>query len=267
MSSRYTDTEKWQDGWYADLQPYAKLLFNYFCDNCDCAGFMEISKRKIASDIGFSVEDFEGAYKDLARGLVGSKDGYTIFIKNFLKRQKSLPLKIDNNYHRGIIKRFTLYANKFDLQVLSEVLKLNLSEIILGASKPLARGTEKEIEKEKVLEIIEGGLGETKIPDPEVLSKIQTVQQKQFLSVKTEAENSKIWQDIVRNTVGVSEKIFSLMLQDYFAEQNAKEEWHRDLKATKSHIVHWMKTRRTRPEYIESEQKTNVLPKSQYARR
>ena len=43
MAYRFTDTNKWHDAWFSSLKPLEKLLFNYLCDNCDIAGFIEIN--------------------------------------------------------------------------------------------------------------------------------------------------------------------------------------------------------------------------------
>ena len=52
MAYRFTDTNKWNDAWFLELKPSGKLLFNYLCDNCDVAGFIELNPRKWAFDIG-----------------------------------------------------------------------------------------------------------------------------------------------------------------------------------------------------------------------
>jgi hypothetical protein len=76
MAYRYTDTNKWNDTWYSNLRPIEKLLFNYLCDNCDCAGFLEINFKKWGSDIGYSQKEIEGALKGLTRGYgIGSGIG------------------------------------------------------------------------------------------------------------------------------------------------------------------------------------------------
>lgn len=123
MAYRFTDTGKWSDRWFVELDPTAKLLFMYICDNCDVAGFFEISPRKIAFDTGIDARGLQGALKELARGLIYSHDGTIVFLKNFVKHQKNIPLNHANKAHRGVIKRLKLYADKFDLKLLSEAIK------------------------------------------------------------------------------------------------------------------------------------------------
>jgi len=133
MAYRYTDTCKWNDNWYSNLRPIEKLVFNYLCDNCDCAGFLEVNTKKWGSDIGYSQKEIEGALKGLARGFIYSMSTEYIYLRTFLKHQKNLPLNPEKNMaHRGIIKRFEYYLERFDI--------LDVNEFIEGALKGLARG-------------------------------------------------------------------------------------------------------------------------------
>lgn len=141
MAYRFTSTDKWGDGWFSNLRPAEKLLFIYLCDNCDIAGFAEINIKRWCSDTGYDKPNIEGALKGLQRGLVFSIDGDCVFLKNFLKHQKNLPLRPDTNpSHRGIVKRFDLYRNKFNIT--------NIEQFIEGASKglqsPIGNGNGKE---------------------------------------------------------------------------------------------------------------------------
>jgi hypothetical protein len=128
MANRFTITEKWNDPWFCELPPFSKLLFLYLCDNCDIAGFWEINIRKAAFDTGMSANTIKGAFKELSRGLVIKGDW--IWIKNFIKHQKNIPLNVNNKAHRGIIKRINDRPEFIDH-----------TDGIKGASEPLARGT------------------------------------------------------------------------------------------------------------------------------
>ncbi|MGJ0697985.1 hypothetical protein ACR75N_04710 [Parabacteroides merdae] len=130
MAYRYTDTGKWGDSWFVDLNPKEKLLFLYLCDNCDIAGFCEISYRRISFDTGIEERGLQGALKGLARCLIFSYDGEVVFLRNFLKHQKNLPLNRDNKAHRGAIKRLEKYADKFDLKAVGEALKTDLFALL-----------------------------------------------------------------------------------------------------------------------------------------
>ena len=132
MAYRFTNTDKWNDSWFSNLKQFEKLLFMYLCDNCDIAGFIEININRWSSDLGSSKDTILGAIEGLNRGLIVSDSVDCIFIRNFLKHQKNLPLNEKNNAHLGIIKRFEYYKNKFNIE--------NIEEFINQDFKPLVRG-------------------------------------------------------------------------------------------------------------------------------
>lgn len=134
MAYRFTNTDKWNDAWFSNLKPMEKLLFMYLCDNCDIAGFIEVNFKNWGSFIGTDKRTIEGALKGLQRGLLYSLEKDCIFIRNYLKHQKNLPLNPDKNpSHRGVIKRIELYSLKFDIQ--------DITIFIEGASKGLGSPT------------------------------------------------------------------------------------------------------------------------------
>ena len=137
MAYRYSDTMKWQDEWFVDLNSTEKLLFIYLCDNCDIAGFCELSYRKISFDLGFTEDKIKGAVKGLNKGVFISNDEKCLLVKNFIKHQKNLPINKDNKSHQGILKRSNLYMLKFP------DVELNYQEgyLSIGALQPLQRGT------------------------------------------------------------------------------------------------------------------------------
>ena len=103
MSYRITNTEKWKDVWFADLSPFAKLLFFYFVENCDNAGFFEVNKKFILFHTGLTEEQLSSAGAELKKSYIKSKDGTKLWFRNFLKYQRKLPLNIANNSHKPII--------------------------------------------------------------------------------------------------------------------------------------------------------------------
>lgn len=133
MSYRYTNTDKWSDAWFSNLKQIEMLLFVYLCDNCDIAGFIEVNYKRWASDLNSSIETIEGALKGLQRGLVWSNDMDCVFLRNYLKHQKNMPLNENNKAHLGILRRFENYKHKFDIQ--------DINEFLEGASKGLQSPT------------------------------------------------------------------------------------------------------------------------------
>lgn len=160
MAYRYSNTEKWVDLWFSELKPIEKLLFIYLCDNCDIAGFIELNIRRFAFDLGTDVRSIEGALKGLARGLIMSVSNDSVYIRNFLKHQKNLPLNSENKAHIGILKRFELYSQKFEIK--------DVKEFIEGACKGLqsptgnGNGIGNGIEKEEKKTFIKPSIEEFK---------------------------------------------------------------------------------------------------------
>ncbi len=140
MSYRFTNTDKWGDAWFANLKPIEKLLFMYLTDNCDIAGFIEINFRKWAAEIDTDRSIIEEAFKGLARGYIISSDGDCIFIRNYLKHQKNLPLNENNKMHQGIIARFNLYLHKFECQYVDDLINRGLQGACKGLSSPTGKG-------------------------------------------------------------------------------------------------------------------------------
>jgi hypothetical protein len=137
MAYRFSDTLKWQDEWFVDLSSIEKLLFLYLYDNCDLAGFLELSYRKIAFDLSCKDEQVKGAIKGLDKGIFLSDDGRCLLVKNFIKHQKNLPINPENKSHIGILKRVDLYINKFS----NVTFDYKEGYLGIGALKPLKRGT------------------------------------------------------------------------------------------------------------------------------
>lgn len=115
MAYRFTDTGKWRDKWFIGLGPEAKLLFNYLCDCCDIAGFIEFIPNIWSVETGLTIAKINSCLTELQKGVVISKDLDVIFVKNFLRHQKNYPFNEKNNAHNGIIARFNNYAKTFGI--------------------------------------------------------------------------------------------------------------------------------------------------------
>ncbi len=131
MTIRFTLAEKWQDKWFRQLKPIEKLLFLYICDNCNIAGIWEIDLEQAAFSIGSELGVIQGAYKGLTRGYEQLNETH-IWVKNFLKHQRNLPLNPNNAAHAAIINLLLPYKS------LSEnILQLLSTEDIKGLTRGL----------------------------------------------------------------------------------------------------------------------------------
>ena len=140
MAYRFTNTEKWKDSWFSNLKQIEMLLFIYLCENCDIAGFIEINYKRWASDLNSSESTIKESIKGLERGLIISNDGECLYIKNFIKHQKNLPLNENNRAHIGIIKRFEMYRYKFDIQDINDFILRGLKAPSKGLQSPRGIG-------------------------------------------------------------------------------------------------------------------------------
>jgi hypothetical protein len=133
MSYRISNTEKWKDIWFVELSPHAKLLFFYFVENCDNAGFLEVNKKFILFHTGLTEEQLMSAGTELKKSYIKSKDGTKLWFRNFLKYQRKLPLNSLNNSHKPIISNIqdNLYdETKFKGNaVISSLLPVDLQNV------------------------------------------------------------------------------------------------------------------------------------------
>lgn len=168
MPARFTDTNKWADTWFSNLKQIEMLLFLYICDNCDIAGFIEINHKRWAFDLNSSTGTIEEALKGLERGIVISKDGEYLYLRNFLKHQKNLPINPSNPSHRGILKRFQVNSERFDIEDVEEFIKRTSKGALKGLQSLIGKGIGKGKGKGKGNNEEKGGVGE-KETDPKKL--------------------------------------------------------------------------------------------------
>lgn len=119
---RFVQTQRWRDLFWNELHPYPKILLCYIYDNADSAGFIDYSaslwltQLKGKSDNKYS----EFTKKDLLNSLADLKDKLVsngknkLFIKDFLKHQKKLPLIRGNEESDSIIEKLKSNLFKFN---------------------------------------------------------------------------------------------------------------------------------------------------------
>lgn len=110
---RNTNTKKWDDVWFSELSPHAKLVFIFLCDNCDNAGVYEINRKFMVFLIGLSNQELDIAIKELDRkSYILSGNKKMLWLNNFLKWQKKIPLNYKNNNHKQIITLLEYYTSE-----------------------------------------------------------------------------------------------------------------------------------------------------------
>jgi hypothetical protein len=101
MAKRFTDTEKWKDEWFLELEPLMKILWLYILDSCDHAGVWKVNFKLASYSIGTAL-DRQSALKALGdRIVVVSLDKW--HVPKFITYQQKGFLNPSNNAHRGII--------------------------------------------------------------------------------------------------------------------------------------------------------------------
>lgn len=104
---RFTDADKWEDGWFCELPSETKLFWLYLCDRCDHAGVWEVNWRLAK----FHLPALEQAEIEL--NLAGKisviKGGKAWFIPGFITFQYPLGLSSVSPAHKRI--RLTLLSH------------------------------------------------------------------------------------------------------------------------------------------------------------
>lgn len=126
MAKRFTDSELWNKDWFLELSIKKKLLVKYIFDNCDIAGFLEISFKTLSFLFGEKVtkEDFEGLKQ------IRFINENTVFVEDFIKFQNGITIEeLNPNYsvHKGIIKKLNKYNAFITLNEPCQDLQCNTS--------------------------------------------------------------------------------------------------------------------------------------------
>lgn len=103
---RFTDTQKWDDPWFWELSPTAKLLWFYLLDHCDNSGAVDYNPKIASFKIGQAVKpehlaELQSRLKTLQSG--------KLWIINFIRFQFG-GIEPTNNWHRSILKLLTTHG-------------------------------------------------------------------------------------------------------------------------------------------------------------
>jgi hypothetical protein len=100
----YTNNAKWDDAWFCGLSNDAKILFYYISEKCDNAGFYEINKKVLLVQTNLTEAKSRDCFTEIKKAYIMSNDKSTIWLKNYIKHQRKLPLNSLNKSHIQIIK-------------------------------------------------------------------------------------------------------------------------------------------------------------------
>jgi len=102
MANRFTDSRKWDDPWFMELQPHYKILWIYLLDKCDHAGIYKHNPRLASFTIGYDY-DWKEVREVLKTRIVETKKG-NWFIPKFIQFQYGT-LNPENRVHKSAIDR------------------------------------------------------------------------------------------------------------------------------------------------------------------
>ena len=105
MAKRFTDTMKWNEDWYLDLNLTQKLFWIYICDNCDHAGIFKPNKRIFEILIGEIIDIdlfLDVVNQDKTRiEILGNGRWY---LTGFIEFQYGAILNPNSQVHKSILK-------------------------------------------------------------------------------------------------------------------------------------------------------------------
>ena len=135
MTKRLCSNEIWTKDWFLELSDKKKLLVKFLYDNCDCAGFYEISYRvlNMCFENRVTPSDFEGLKQ------VRFVSENVIFLEDFIKFQYNIEISELNpkiNVHKGILRKLSKYGI--------------FSTLPQGLTYPCPRVQDKDKDKDKV---------------------------------------------------------------------------------------------------------------------
>lgn len=105
---RMIDTGTWDDPWFADLEPDAKLVFLYLLTNrrSTAAGAFEITLRAMAFETGIDQKRIGAILKILSSRVEWWPEHQIIWVRNFFKHQAA-----NDNFHKsaqGVVRDLPL---------------------------------------------------------------------------------------------------------------------------------------------------------------
>lgn len=86
MAKRFTETKKWEDPWFQDLDPTLKCVWGYILDHCDNAGVWVVNTKMAEFSIGAKL-DWAAVFEAFAGRILPIDDGKKWWIRRFIEFQ------------------------------------------------------------------------------------------------------------------------------------------------------------------------------------
>ena len=178
---RYTETTKWSDPWFVDLDPKAKVFWLYLLDNCDHSGTWEKFEKKFQFETGIGIS-IKALVEDLGDRIVDLGD--KILIPKFIKFQFGAELSTTSNYHKPIFKALEHHGHEMDDQGLVK----GSSRVGQGSGNPSSRVLYINKDKDKDNKgIVKGKEEDLPFPDP-IFKEVW----EEYLQMRKEAKHRKL---------------------------------------------------------------------------
>jgi len=124
---RFTDKRKRYDHWYRTLSRDERDVFEWLCDSCDVAGFVDIDKDVIAEEtlindtekVGIALNQIVFSRLGVSKGYLRAKIGteiYVMWLCSYIKFQelrKADVLNLNYNFHNKILRRLLQMKDLF----------------------------------------------------------------------------------------------------------------------------------------------------------
>lgn len=100
---RFTDTDKWRDGWFRRLPSRHKMLWLYLCDTCDNAGVWEVDQELATFEMGQPI-DLADALACMGDRILPIDDGRKWWLQKFITFQHPTGLTKSVSPHKNVIR-------------------------------------------------------------------------------------------------------------------------------------------------------------------
>lgn len=141
MAKRFTDSDKWKDAWFSELEQEDKLLWLYLLDECNHAGIWKVNMRFLNFSIGSSYT-LDRLIEVLGSRVYLISDEY-ILIEKWVHYQHPNGLNEKSKPQKAVIDMLI----KFN--VLDRVTKGYDNPIITPQDKDKDKAIDKDIDKDK----------------------------------------------------------------------------------------------------------------------